>query len=284
MKRRIILVSLSIAVAGGLAWLMIALLWNQREPSYEGRTLSKWLEIWGPIRKNLTTQDASDCANAVRHIGSNAVPFLLRMLATPDSAPAWKQRLEDLAGKQKIVTFKFAKPSDIRMRGQMGLYILGPDAKSAVPELIRMYNSGIMPEFTFAYLLGAIGPYAKPAIPKLLVTSKSATNELEQATAIQALGKIHSDASNVVPTLITYLTDKSKVVQAASAIALGEYESNAKAAVPALVKLAEQDPPTNNPSRLASGMAFLMQQPGAAAIEALSRIDHEAYENFTRSK
>jgi HEAT repeat protein len=282
MKRRIILVSLSIAVAGGLAWLMIALLWNQREPSYEGRTLSKWLEIWGPIRKNLTTQDASDCANAVRHIGSNAVPFLVRMLSTPDSPR--KQWLVDFVAKQNIVRINYVKPSDIRARGQMGLFMLGPQAKSAVPELIRMYDSGIMPEFTFAYLLGAIGPYAKPAIPKLLVTSKSATNELEQATAIQALGKIHSDASNVVPTLITYLTDKSKVVQAASAIALGEYESNAKAAVPALVKLAEQDPPTNNPSRLASGMAFLMQQPGAAAIEALSRIDHEAYENFTRSK
>jgi hypothetical protein len=77
-KRGIILAAVLAAVLGGLP--LPALGQDQPELVYRGKHLSTWLEAFAnpttadPVRKD------PDATDAVRHIGTNAIPTLLRML------------------------------------------------------------------------------------------------------------------------------------------------------------------------------------------------------------
>src|SRR6266851_1788528 len=47
----------------------------EREPSYQGRSLSQWLEVTGQFSPEGTPVD-----EAIRHIGTNALPCLFRWI------------------------------------------------------------------------------------------------------------------------------------------------------------------------------------------------------------
>ena len=58
------------------------------EPTYKGRTLSGWMKMQErpPINDSGMVDGGLTLANeAIRHIGTNAIPFLLRMLTAQDS-------------------------------------------------------------------------------------------------------------------------------------------------------------------------------------------------------
>src|SRR4051812_22980361 len=84
-KILIVVVLLLIAAIGGV----ICMALPPREPSYNGQPLSYWLarcEETGPISADIKDPKARECREAIRHIGTNAIPFLLRMLRAKDSA------------------------------------------------------------------------------------------------------------------------------------------------------------------------------------------------------
>src|SRR5687768_16532588 len=57
-----------------------------REPSYGGRTLSKWVEdVPHPRYPPFEDSDASNAVHAIRQIGTNGLPFLLRRMQTRES-------------------------------------------------------------------------------------------------------------------------------------------------------------------------------------------------------
>ena len=61
-----------------------------REPVYKGKRLSVWLEHYGPgwagCPEDLKTEEARQIEEAVRQIGTNAIPTLLHMLRKKDFA------------------------------------------------------------------------------------------------------------------------------------------------------------------------------------------------------
>jgi hypothetical protein len=285
--RRIVVAVLAIAVIGVMGWLALTGRHAAREPVYQGKTLSQWLSIWGPAKTNLVAQDSIKCSDAMKHMGTNAIPYLMRMFRTRDSD--LMQRLLSAASKQHFVRVHYVSARNLRDRATMGLFMLGADAKDAVPELIQAYDaeSDSNLRASVVNIFASIGPGAKAGIPCVLRSvAVTNTNEFERVFATSALGKIHADASNVIPILISNLSDKSKGVQHASATALGQYESNAKAAVPALIKLKEQFPPATYPSYSYGSVyspddqiaPLVAPNPGGAAMKALSRIDHETYD------
>jgi HEAT repeat protein len=231
-KRRILLAMLPVALLACFAWQMM----KPREPFYEGKPLSVWLEgyffpkIDGPEGWRKTNK-------VVQEIGTNAIPALLRMLQARDSA--LKVQLIALAQKQHIIKIRYI-PDYIRIiEAARGLEALGARASNAVPVLIAMYDqndpalSSLQQQI--AGVLGCIGPTAKAAIPSLLRRARDPNNSV-RLNAVFALSQIHADAESVVPALIESLSDSDALARANAADGLGNFGTAAKSAVPALVQ------------------------------------------------
>ena len=85
-RRRNTYLLLSVAALGLLAWL----LFGPSEPEYQGKKLSRWL--WEmEIAPDTASLAWKESVQAVQAMGTNAVPSLLAMLRTRDSA--WKRQI-----------------------------------------------------------------------------------------------------------------------------------------------------------------------------------------------
>jgi len=82
-RRRLFIIIFSVLAAV----ILVFSLWpREREPKYNGVTLSKWLERYN--------DNKPQAAEAIRHIGTNALPFLLRWIQY--ETPGWRKTLEHL--------------------------------------------------------------------------------------------------------------------------------------------------------------------------------------------
>src|SRR5690348_12848077 len=101
MNRRIVLGLLCcvaiVGVVSAMWWLS-----RSREPVYQGKPLSVWLQNYGPNQGLATDQTAAkESDDAIRHMGTNAIPFLLAMLDETD--PKIKVALNQLAATRSPV-------------------------------------------------------------------------------------------------------------------------------------------------------------------------------------
>src|SRR5689334_16661721 len=71
-----------------LACVLAVVVWpGEKEPVYEGRKLSAWvLQLNNPLGEWGTAKEMSEASNAIRSLGTNAVPWLLKWVAQEPSA------------------------------------------------------------------------------------------------------------------------------------------------------------------------------------------------------
>jgi hypothetical protein len=83
-----------IAVAGALPTAALVLAVRpEHEPSYDGRPLSEWLHVCSCRKPERPTYDEREkAAQAIRHMGTNAIPTLLRWISY-DPTPARQKAL-----------------------------------------------------------------------------------------------------------------------------------------------------------------------------------------------
>jgi len=137
-KRRICLVMLILAVAG-LVGLIVAGAWRPRngtEPEYAGRRLSQWvMEL--PADTSPTGQSVAEVA--IRNIGTNALPYLLKWISY-EPAP-WRLKLYERIGRFLKVgpnTLFQDKKMLLAAGAAQGFLALGRDAEPAITELGRL--------------------------------------------------------------------------------------------------------------------------------------------------
>jgi hypothetical protein len=221
-----------------------------------------------PARGRKNAPSFSDSYKAVRAIGTNAFPTLLGMLAAHDSP--LKLKLVGLAQKQHVVAIHFIPADILYLEAQNGFTTLGPVARLALPDLIRIYDRNVSQgsQANINYIFYSLGKDAKAAVPSL---ARSLTNQDYYARkgAISALGHIRTDPELVVPALIAELHDPFAPNRADAAYALGAYRTNALQAVGPLIELLNDPNRTNNPS---GGYANI----SAAVKFALEKIDPAA--------
>src|SRR5581483_12103186 len=93
------------AVIGGF----ICLLMPPGEPAYQGKPLSWWLSrslAPGGVIYDLKDPKVIECRDAIRHIGTNAIPNLLRILRAKDSR--FKLAVVDLVERQHYIHVPFS--------------------------------------------------------------------------------------------------------------------------------------------------------------------------------
>ncbi len=144
-------------IVGLAACLVIAnvafVLWpRERQPVYEGKTLSEWLLTIEPVspQRVIDSGDEAKVAEAVQHMGTNALPFLLKWIAY--EPPRWKSTLLRQYGKlpQTVKSrlmrndsfrtwmFDWYRPNSAALRG---FAKLGEAASPAIPQLTRLLDS-----------------------------------------------------------------------------------------------------------------------------------------------
>jgi tetratricopeptide (TPR) repeat protein len=111
-----------------------------QEPSYEGESLSDWLTraVENGISYRPEAPHLAQCREAIRAIGTNAIPPLIRILRAKDSPV--KMAVISVAERQSYVKIPLHSVEEQKERALAGFYLLGDLATNAVPALIDIWR------------------------------------------------------------------------------------------------------------------------------------------------
>jgi hypothetical protein len=138
-------------------------------------------------------QEHPEAGEAIRRIGTNGIPTLLRLLRAKDSA--LKTKVMGLLARQHIIKVEYQPDHVWNSAASLGFQALGTNAASAVPALIQIASQNISRDSQRAAFLALrwVGPAAKQAVPYLLQWATD-TNLVERTLAKDALGHIDPEA------------------------------------------------------------------------------------------
>lgn len=231
---RFYLAAAAVSILAALAWTLLRALAPPAEPVYQGKPLSYWLQGYGSPHNE--EPNGGEANTAVRHIGTNAISTLLRMLRAHDSP--LKIKMLAWASRQRFIRIHHTNADTLNEEAFLGFQTLGPDAAIAVPELIKILkqNVSLAPKNFTIRSLAVIGPQARAAIP-LILRAATDPNVSDHSDALWALGLIHDDPHEVVPVLIRALDYPSEQDKVFAAISIGRFHDDVGPAVPALVRI-----------------------------------------------
>ena len=118
-----------LALAGTALW------WLSRssEPSYNGKSLTQWLDDYNQAPNLELTAPASE---AIRAMGTNCLPYLLAHVRHHDSA--FRDKLMRMLGKQRFISLPFSPGYPYSSASVLALYALGGRAAPIFPDLLRL--------------------------------------------------------------------------------------------------------------------------------------------------
>jgi HEAT repeat protein len=215
---------------------MVASSARPAEPSYQGRSLTKWLSLFREAEVD-SAQEKRAC-EAVRAIGTNAIPHLLRMLTSDDlqwqmDAKSGFTILGSVAAPAVPALAKLLTSTN-ELDMSMAAQALGEIGAPALPVLMESLTNRHYKVATQAYLaIPALGTNARPAIP-ILLRDLQHPNHFYRERAADALGSLHIEPEIVVPALTNLLDDPNLAARHLAIQSLGEFGSAAHSAVPAI--------------------------------------------------
>ncbi len=268
--RRIFAAALLLVLLSCLTWVML----REREPGWRGRSLSAWLRDYAAITPSTPfppfderfRDKAEAASHAVRQIGTNALPTLIRMLQARESP--LKGQLIRLAGKQSFIRLSFRQPwRDSQLPAAYGFLILGDAARPALPALVGFLRSSeessTRKAAVLANSLARIAPEGGEILAQALTNAAflQSNDPVDcrrcAAIAISQLRSFRDDPNSTpeqkrsverniriaVPALLEGLKDPDIYVRQESALALSGYAEQAERSVPALALCLQDSAP-----------------------------------------
>jgi HEAT repeat protein len=193
-----------------------------------------------------------EAADAVRQIGTNALPWLLTW--TRAGYAPWEVKVRSIAHKlpstvQDIPVVRralFEKDVEIGARGYAGFKILGGEARPAIPQLVsRMTDTNKQMRQTAMLSLRCIGREGIPSLVEALAN----TNQPGRADVAFYIGWVDwitdtgTNLGLAVPALIQSLKDKDAEVAEQAAMALGRLGLDADLVIPKLAEGLQDERP-----------------------------------------
>jgi hypothetical protein len=170
-----------------------ALLSYFSEPRYKGRPLTSWLREY---EQNMW--DQSEAAMAVRAIGTNAAPTLVKMVAAQPQIS-----LARIAQKLhlRFELLSSSEPFENHRLAMHGSRLLGKTLSNAVPLLLKAFDDPLSQSTHYVYQ--AVQEIGEPALPALhhLLTS---TNAEAQRCGVLLILSIKPDDLATVTNLLAH--------------------------------------------------------------------------------
>jgi HEAT repeat protein len=212
--RIFILLGLLILISAGFA----AAGQGPREPSIDGKRLSVWLDKY---QKSIPKpeydgdpQMRARAEEAIRKIGTNAMPWLLAELSAKEAT-----RADELP-----TNFYSGEAIGRRWLATTAFEVLGPSARDATPTLIPLLDDK-QTSYTAATALGGIGVESIPVLTKALTNTHACARE----SAARVLGLFGAKAQGAVPALVRCTKDEDESVRSFAAFALKQVDPEAAA-------------------------------------------------------
>jgi len=241
------------------------------KPSYGGKSLSSWMDSYGAGPGGYKPNPQAD--DALHHIGTNAVPYLLRLLYATN-----------YTSKDKPFMAVTPPASWEHWKAFLGFQALGPLGKAAIPELVKLAHK---PDATGRYSnLQGMKDMTLVASVEDWSSTYGAVDDprrhqggLERFTepfledgdiAAWSLAAIGADG---VASLLELLADPSPSLRVRAVQALGLAGGAAEPAVPALIRTLKNDPNLDVRIGATDALGGIARQPDLAIpalIAALS--------------
>ena len=228
LRKRVLLPAICLVLAVAL----LLLLTGDSEPQYQGRKLSQWLRTYDGHYPDQSTPSLRAQA-AIREIGTNAIPYLLKWISYEPSSLKTKtlQFLErlPLPMRRHLVRSPIVSADD----AEHGFFILATQANSAIPELKRLAITSSSSERAFSCTrsLAFIGPNAMPALMEIFTNA----NPVARSCAILVIGELGTNGLSAIPTLLKLLADADQSLGCAAEDTLGKLALCPEAVIPALM-------------------------------------------------
>lgn len=252
------------------------------EQSYGGHPLSYWLRQETPKSRrgfySITPSPAkltNEAEDAVRQIGTNAIPILTAMIDRKETTI--RKRLRSLLAQQSYVKIQLDSARDWQARAMAGFIVLKQDA---VPTLIELLEE---PKHRLVALLVLSRIPDSRTVPALLECLNDVNGDVQANSAIQ-LGRIGEETESVVPALINTLNDINKTPRKFATLALGRFGDRATQAIPALISVCQTDPERSVRNSAAAAILDISEE-HELAIEILvtDLVDHTV-DNISRRR
>lgn len=218
-RRRYTLFLLLLAATVSLAIAAITTRSRDREPSYEGVSLTTWLQRY--------CADEGSAEHAIRAIGTNAVPFLRNLVRSQDSV--LRKRLSQALLWLDASEFDINSALQKQFLACAGFRALGTTGVSAIPDLwVLVGNTNTSGVASLA--LAGMGSNG------VQVLSQSLTNRdpAIRCAIATALGKTSGDQTAAAGILAKTTKDAHHAVRWAAVRALGSMEAHSALAVTVL--------------------------------------------------
>jgi HEAT repeats len=215
---------------------------RDHEPVYDGRSLTDWLIAYGNAPVGDPTSEKA--ANAVRHIGTNALPFLINWVDQYQPMSPSRYKLYSTVEKwgpgapgdqffMEIIASRMLREA----RAISAFEILGETAGDAAPELER-----IATRRDTRTAIGAI--YALPCLGRaglqslFSIITNTAVPFWTRLHAVSSLNQLQgsTNAHSAIVFLIDCLHDPDPVLQWEAANVLGNIHLEGGLCVPALIE------------------------------------------------
>jgi HEAT repeat protein len=222
-KRFILLAGLLALLLCVLGWLVLS--HSEPEPFYQGKLLSAWLKDLRVMYADDSRAD--EAGKAIRHMGRDAVPFLINLLERRESSRC--QRILRWAIEHHLHKSPYVPVTEDHHQAVLACYELGPEARPAIPALIALLSD----DFTRRDVGNALVRIGSDALIPIIGALTNTNNGVRQEVVV-LLAAFRSNTPVVIPALVKSLNDTNKYVRSLAARSLGQLGQAPEVAIPAL--------------------------------------------------
>ena len=237
-----------------------------KEPEYNGKPLSEWLLILkiGSTSTGERVEDDTEAREAVRQMGTNAIPTLLDILGANDRSKGWVLSKLKSNGFREMYHNPNVPTDDLHDTGVMAFGLLGTNAIPAIPKIKKLlgdwetcsgaaqvlvglgpagwdtltnglYNSDDNVRGVTLWAIGSKSTMDSNAIARIMIAALKDPDIVNRTTAIRYLGG--KDPAVAIPVLLPLLDNPKDYDWTVVGLSLSSYGAAAKSAVPKLLSL-----------------------------------------------